>query len=341
MANRKDESGIVRKGSIFEQGLAFSTEAIKAVCDFFVANHGNKGENNIRPLVIENSELGARLDEVKEAVAPLYTAFSAKEKARTKEENGFIEAVLADLREARKLGSKNVALLSRAKRKALVRAEFPREMTEFKNGRELHEAQLRKAVYEVARNLKVDVRAVVGAMYLVVNEQKTEGKTSWRPDGRGISFAASNGNLAMVFEVFKDEMTSLLSGKVSASFFTPMNLTFMAVESKLVEEVAPAASSSISAKMLVANEQLAGKASSSSSVQVVVRMEEIKGQVVKMMYVLKKGAQVEEATALEKSQVVCYAVAPQDLYVGVYPIAVTGITFGEVVDGKQFVTITR
>ena len=345
LASQKDEKGEVRKDSQFQMIFNYAKDSLAATCETLKKKHSaNTATNNIVVTVEDNMEVdAATMQVVKAEVFKLYNAFNAKEMARRNAEAVFMEQAVAVLVEEGKFGKKDVSSMTKAKKKSKVRDVFPAEMANFKNGRELHEGQLRKAMYQVAKALNVDVRVMVGALYLVINEQKTNGKAAVTRDGREFRFVASNGNIALPFETFKDEMSALVSGKISETYFVPTDLAFTLVKSNLIEEEAAATASSavktqVNASVLAPNEKLAGKTVNiNRNVRIAVKFEEIRGEMRKVVYVLNKDAQVNDVESVTREHAAFVAFAPENMMVGLGQVTVATIKYHET---KQTAVIT-
>jgi hypothetical protein len=222
--------------------------------------------------------------------------------------------------------------LTKAKKTAKIRANYDATLAQFKMARDLYKAELRKEMYATAKELGLDVRALVGALYLVVNEAKTNGKAAYRKDGREYRFVASNGFIALPFEVFAEEMSSLISGKISETYFVPQDITFTLLQSSLIEKGAVPAASSNEVKVRVLN-PVAKVANTTvavnRTVRVAIKPEQQKDSVRLVMYFLNKDAQVMDAMSVTREDAAYIGFAPTNFMAGIYEIPVTEIAFGE------------
>lgn len=252
-----------------------------------------------------------------------------KENQRSAAEKLFREQAEAELREAGVFRKKNVNSLTKAKKTAKIRNRFREELTRFSNARDLFKTELRKEMYTLAKELLVDVRMLVGVLYLIINEMKTNGKATYRKDGREYRFVASNGYIALPFEVFSEEMTSLLSGKISETYFTPLDVTFTLVKSSLIAEVATTTPADVKVRVLNPNINLASKTiQMNRTVKVAIKPEQQKDDVKLVMYFLNKGSQVEDAMEVTRADAAFIGFAPEQYsMVGVFDIPVTSIRF--------------
>lgn len=62
--------------------------------------------------------------------------------------------------------------LTKAKKTAKIRANYDATLSQYKMARDLYKAELRKEMYATAKELGLDVRQLVGTLYLLVNEAK-------------------------------------------------------------------------------------------------------------------------------------------------------------------------
>ncbi|MES9681845.1 hypothetical protein ABWK22_02770 [Gottfriedia acidiceleris] len=332
LASQKDEFGMVNADSAYEMVYNYAEEAIVALCDKFQAGHSNTAKNEIRTRVIYNMEVApATMDMAKQRAFALYMAYSQKENVRSAAEKEFMMQAEKELKEAGVFRKKNMKSLTKAKKTAKIRANYDVTLAQFKNARDLYKAELRKEMYASAKELGLDVRALVGALYLVVNEAKTNGKATYRKDGREYRFVASNGFIALPFEVFAEEMSSLISGKVSETYFVPQDLTFTLLQSNLVEGAAPTASpSQVKARVMSPNAKVANKSVPvNRNVRVAVKLEQQNDSVRPVMYFLNKDAQVTDAMAVTREDAAYMAFAPTNFMAGIYEIPVTEIAFNE------------
>lgn len=333
LASQKDEYGVVYTDSAYEMVFNHAEEAIVAVCEKFQAGHSNTAKNEIRTRVIYNMEVAPMaIDMVKHRVAGLYVAYSNKENVRAAAEKDFMKQAEAELKEAGVFRKKNMQSLTKAKKTAKIRANYDATLAQFKMARDLYKAELRKEMYATAKELGLDVRALVGALYLVVNEAKTNGKAAYRKDGREYRFVASNGFIALPFEVFAEEMSSLISGKISETYFVPQDITFTLLQSSLIEKGAAGTASSNEVKVRVLN-PVAKVANTTvavnRTVRVAIKPEQQKDSVRLVMYFLNKNAQVADAMAVTREDAAYIGFAPTNFMAGIYEIPVTEIAFGE------------
>ena len=330
LASQKDEFGAVYADSSYEMAYGFAEEAIMAVCEKFQAGHSNTAKNNIRARVMHNMEVPAsNVDVLKQHVAVLYNAYSQKENVRAAAEKEFVHQAEAELKKQGVFRKKNMKSLTKAKKTAKIRANYDATLSQFKNARDLYKAELRKAMYATAKELGVDVRALVGALYLVINGTKTNGTAKHRKDGREYRFVASNGFIALPFEVFAEEMNSLISGRVSETYFIPQDITFTLLQSNLVEQVVPATQSTeVKVRVLSPNVKLANRTVAvNRTVTVAIKHEQQKDSVRPVMYFLNKGVQVANEMEATREDSAYIGFAPQNFYAGVFNLTVQEVSF--------------
>ncbi|BCT30299.1 hypothetical protein [Bacillus velezensis] len=333
LASQKDEYGASYEDSVYEMTFAFAEQAIVSVCEKFQAGHSNTAKNNIRVRITENMEIAPNMiDAVKQRVASIYASYSYKENTRSAAEKEFMNQAEAELRKAGVFRKKNMKSLTKAKKTAKIRLAYEKTITQFKMARDLYKAELRKEMYVAAKELGLDVRSLVGALYLVINDTKTNGKAAYRKDGREYRFVASNGFIALPFEVFAEEMNSLISGKVSETYFVPQDITFTLLQTSLVEKAAPTASSANAVRVRVLNPiaKTANKTVAvNRTVKVAVKPEQQKDEVRLVMYFLNKNAQVTDYMDATNAEAAYKGFAPTNLYAGIYELSVKEVAFGE------------
>ncbi|MDA1918333.1 hypothetical protein PDL67_10765 [Bacillus cereus] len=334
LASQKDEFGVVNNDSAYEFVFNYAEEAIVALCEKFQTGHSNTAKNEIRTRIATHMEVAPQsIDAVKYYVANLYNAYTQKENVRAAAEKDFMMQAEAELKEAGVFRKKNMQSLTKAKKTAKIRANYDATLSQYKMARDLYKAELRKEMYATAKELGLDVRQLVGALYLLVNEAKTNGKAAYRKDGREYRFVASNGFIALPFEVFAEEMNSLISGKVSETYFVPQDITFTLLQSSLVEKVAVGAAPSNEVKVRVMNPvaKVANKTVAvNRNVRVAIKPEQQKDSVRLVMYFLNKDAQVADAMAVTREDAAYMGFAPANFSMaGIYEIPVTEIAFGE------------
>lgn len=344
LATQKDEYGVVRNDSLFQQffgsqqkesdPLGYSERLIQRFCE--VNNKPGTTVNNIRGRVLHNMEVPSTILEItKEKVARVYNAYREKEDLRSAINNQFRTNALDALVKKKVFRKKNINALTKAKISAKIRKEFSTEMKRLSMARELYQAEFRKEMYLLGKELGLDVRSLVGALYLVINESKTNGKVNFHKDGKEFRFSSSNGFIALPFEVFQEEMTSLLSGKISETFFSPRNTNFTLVKTRLVEGQSKAASSTpgVKASVMQPNSNTAGKTIQvNRNVKVAIRMEEQNGEVKPVMNFLNKGVDVLDPMSITQDQVAYKAFASEEAMIGVYDMHVKSVAFSQ--DGK-------
>lgn len=334
LASQKDEFGVVNNDSAYEFVFNYAEEAIVALCEKFQTGHSNTAKNEIRTRIATHMEVAPQsIDAVKYYVANLYNAYTQKENVRAAAEKDFMMQAEAELKEAGVFRKKNMQSLTKAKKTAKIRANYDATLSQYKMARDLYKAELRKEMYATAKELGLDVRQLVGALYLLVNEAKTNGKAAYRKDGREYRFVASNGFIALPFEVFAEEMNSLISGKVSETYFVPQDITFTLLQSSLVEKVAVGAAPSNEVKVRVMNPvaKVANKTVAvNRNVRVAIKPEQQKDSVRLVMYFLNKDAQVADAMTVTREDAAYMGFAPANFSMaGIYEIPVTEIAFGE------------
>ncbi len=334
LASQKDEFGVVNNDSAYEFVFNYAEEAIVALCEKFQAGHSNTAKNEIRTRIVQHMEVARQsIDAVKYYVANLYNAYTQKENVRAAAEKEFVHQAEAELKEAGVFRKKNMQSLTKAKKTAKIRANYDATLSQYKMARDLYKAELRKEMYATAKELGLDVRQLVGALYLLVNEAKTNGKAAYRKDGREYRFVASNGFIALPFEVFAEEMNSLISGRVSETYFVPQDITFTLLQSSLVEKVAAPTAVSNQVKVRVMNPvaKVANKTVSvNRNVRVAIKPEQQQDSVRLVMYFLNKDAQVTDAMAVTREDAAYMGFAPTNFSMaGIYEIPVTEIAFGE------------
>lgn len=334
LASQKDEFGVVNNDSAYEFVFNYAEEAIVALCEKFQTGHSNTAKNEIRTRIATHMEVAPQsIDAVKYYVANLYNAYTQKENVRAAAEKDFMMQAEAELKEAGVFRKKNMQSLTKAKKTAKIRANYDATLSQYKMARDLYKAELRKEMYATAKELGLDVRQLVGALYLLVNEAKTNGKAAYRKDGREYRFVASNGFIALPFEVFAEEMNSLISGKVSETYFVPQDITFTLLQSSLVEKVAAPTAVSNQVKVRVMNPvaKVANKTVSvNRNVRVAIKPEQQQDSVRLVMYFLNKDAQVTDAMAVTREDAAYMGFAPTNFSMaGIYEIPVTEIAFGE------------
>ncbi|MCU5076810.1 hypothetical protein OB985_04300 [Bacillus cereus] len=334
LASQKDEFGVVNNDSAYEFVFNYAEESIVALCEKFQTGHSNTAKNEIRTRIATHMEVAPQsIDAVKYYVANLYNAYTQKENVRAAAEKDFMMQAEAELKEAGVFRKKNMQSLTKAKKTAKIRANYDATLSQYKMARDLYKAELRKEMYATAKELGLDVRQLVGALYLLVNEAKTNGKAAYRKDGREYRFVASNGFIALPFEVFAEEMNSLISGKVSETYFVPQDITFTLLQSSLVEKVAAPTAVSNQVKVRVMNPvaKVANKTVSvNRNVRVAIKPEQQQDSVRLVMYFLNKDAQVTDAMAVTREDAAYMGFAPTNFSMaGIYEIPVTEIAFGE------------
>lgn len=334
LASQKDEFGVVNNDSAYEFVFNYAEEAIVALCEKFQTGHSNTAKNEIRTRIATHMEVAPQsIDAVKYYVANLYNAYTQKENVRAAAEKDFMMQAEAELKEAGVFRKKNMQSLTKAKKTAKIRANYDATLSQYKMARDLYKAELRKEMYATAKELGLDVRQLVGALYLLVNEAKTNGKAAYRKDGREYRFVASNGFIALPFEVFAEEMNSLISGRVSETYFVPQDITFTLLQSSLVEKVAAPTAVSNQVKVRVMNPvaKVANKTVSvNRNVRVAIKPEQQQDSVRLVMYFLNKDAQVTDAMAVTREDAAYMGFAPTNFSMaGIYEIPVTEIAFGE------------
>lgn len=323
LASQKDEDGISNQDSTYQLAYAFAEEQLKAFCHELEAKHGNTAKNNIRGLVLKNAELTsvANFNAIQARVAHLYATYSENENVRSKAEKKFKAEATQKLEESKAFGrNKNVAAMTQAKKNAVIRRVHGKQMDAFKSARELYKAQLRKSMYELAKEVQVDVRALVGMLYLGINDMKTNSTAKVKRDGREYRLVATNGFIALPFEVFAEEMKALISGKVSEVIFTPQDLTFTLLQTSKVEAVT-AAPIAVRVTNPAVTQKFAGKTKElNESLRIAVRTELVKGAMHQVMYILNKGVQVNDVTAVKPADASFVGFAPAGLPDGVHPL---------------------
>lgn len=334
LASQKDEFGVVNNDSAYEFVFNYAEEAIVALCEKFQSGHSNTAKNEIRTRIVQHMEVAPQsMDAVKYYVANLYNAYTQKENVRAAAEKDFMMQAEAELKEAGVFRKKNMQSLTKAKKTAKIRANYDATLSQYKLARDLYKAELRKEMYATAKELGLDVRQLVGALYLLVNEAKTNGKAAYRKDGREYRFVASNGFIALPFEVFAEEMNSLISGRVSETYFVPQDITFTLLQSSLVEKVAAPTAVSNQVKVRVMNPvaKVANKTVSvNRNVRVAIKPEQQQDSVRLVMYFLNKDTQVTDAMAVTREDAAYMGFAPTNFSMaGIYEIPVTEIAFGE------------
>lgn len=310
LASQKDEFGVVREDSLFQQSLSFARERLTMFCTDLTAEHSNTAKHNIRGLVVSNMSLDLQhLEAVKGQVEGHYLVFKAKEQARIDELNAFKKDVLADLKERGVIRRKLLKSLTKAKKDAIIRKYQSERLREFSVRRDLLAAEFRKEMYNLAESCGLDIRTLVGALYLVINGVKNNGSAAWREDGREIRFVPSNGYIAIPFEVFADEMASLVSGPVSETYFITTDLLFMHVGVSNEVEVKVRLMDALPQY----DEEIIGL---EKEIEVLVREEEHESGVRKVAYFKKKDVKLDDLSQLTREQSAFVGFAPAGLRVG-------------------------
>ncbi|MFE4029191.1 hypothetical protein ACFX4N_23840 [Priestia sp. YIM B13551] len=340
LASQKDEYGTRNMDSAYqvvfgtrerkENNPSFSELSIEFLCETFKVGHSDVTKNNIRRHVLSNMEVThTDINQLKVYVEGLYNAYMQKENTRSNAENLFRKAKEQELKEAGLFAKKNMYSLTKAKKTAKLKAQFENELAAFSNARDLYKAEFRKAMYTLAKDTSADVRSLVGVLYLIVTGTKTNGKAAYRQDGREYRFVPSNGFIALPFEVFAEEMNSLISGKVSETYFVPQDLTFTLLQSNLVEQVVPATQSNqVKVRVLNPNANLVNKTVAvNRTVTVAIKHEQQKDSVRPVMYFLNKGVQVANEMEATREDSAYIGFAPQNFYAGVFNLTVQEISF--------------
>lgn len=340
LASQKDEFGITYKDSLFQSAfgvqvketdhLSYSEAVIQSFCE--ENDKPGTNSNNIRGRVMHNMEVPVTiLEQTKMEVANVYQAYRMKEDNRRNSENAFRFQATEKLKEAGVFSGKDMDSLTKAKVSAKIRKSYKKEMKQFSMARELFQAEFRKEMYLLGLKLGLDIRSLVGALYLVINEMKTNGKTSFRKDGKEFRFSSSNGYIAIPFEIFSEEMGSLISGRVSETFFSPQDTNFTLLQSTLIEKQVNTTASSFDAvkvRVLQPSQKLAGKTVSvGRGVKVAIKLEEQKGQVRPVMYFLNKGTEVSELDKVTRDHAAYIGFAPSNAMIGIYEMNVDSISF--------------
>lgn len=345
LASQKDERGMKRADSTYEMVFgnvvnkedekSFTELSIEALAEAFKANHGNTTKNNIRGRIATHMEVtGDAMQALKQRAAFLYNAYSRLESARSAHEKAFREAAEKELKAKGVFGKKNLRSLTKAKKTAKIRNFHEDTLATYKNARELYKALLRKDMYLAAKELGCDIRALVGALYMVVNEAKNNGKAAWSKDGREYRFSASNGFIALPFEVFAEEMSSLISGKISETYFVPQDLTFTLLQGSLTDmDAAGTASADNAVRVRVMNTAFAKAGESvaiNRNVRVAIKPEQQKdGNIRLVAYFLNAKAQVEDAMEVTNEDAFLKGFAPEGSFIGIYSVGVSTVRFSE------------
>ncbi|MEK1829103.1 hypothetical protein AAAC51_08090 [Priestia megaterium] len=337
LASQKDEAGMRNMDSTYqvvfgtqgniEDTKSFSELSIEALCDLFKVGHSNVSKNNIRRHVIRHMELDqARYNEAAYYVQELYMTYSHKENVRSLAEKQFRKEKESAMKSAGLFGKKILKSLTKAKKTAKLKmnAEYEEMLSNFSNARDLYKAEFRKAMYELAKNMQLDIRSLVGTLYLVVSGTQTNGSASSSRDGREFRFVPSNGFIALPFEVFAEEMNSLISGRVSETYFFPQDLTFTLLQSNLVEEVVPATpTTEVKVRVLSPNVKLANQTVAvNRTVTVAIKHEQQKDSVRPVMYFLNKEVQIANEMEATRENSAYIGFAPQNFYAGVFNLTV-------------------
>ncbi|UOE58228.1 hypothetical protein IRB79_26705 (plasmid) [Cytobacillus oceanisediminis] len=340
LASQKEEYGARNMDSTFQQVFgtmerqgdkpSYAEEVIEALCAKFAVGHSNNAKNNIRGRVNAHMEVAPEvMDHLLQNVNAIYAQYSQKERIRSASEKQFREYAEQELRKAGVWRKKNLKSLTKAKRTAKLKAHYEKELSQFSMGRDLYKAEFRKEMYAAAKAMGYDVRALVGALYLIVSGTKINGKASFRKDGREYRFSASNGFIALPFEVFAEEMSSLISGKISETYFVPQDVTFTLLQTTLFEGVT-APETAVKVRVLNPVAKVANKTVAvNRTVRVAVKPEEQKDSVRLVMYFLNKDAQVMDAMSVTREDTAYIGFAPTNFMTGIYEIPVTEIAFGE------------
>lgn len=332
LASQKDERGAANMDSKFEDVFTFARQSIEALCVAFANGHSNTAKNEIRTHIILNMEAGTAMDSLKQTVYGIYSAYTQKENVRAAAEREFMMQAEAELKKAGVFRKKNMQSLTKAKKTAKIRANYDNTITQFKNARDLYKAEFRKEMYATAKALGFDVRTLVGALYLIVNEAKNNGKAAYRMDGREYRFVASNGYIALPFEVFAEEMSSLISGKISETYFIPQDITFTLLQSSLVQggAVAPASANQVKVRVMNPIAKVANKSVAvNRNVRVAIKPEQQKDSVRLVMYVLNKNASVNDYMEVTNADAAYKGFAPANFFAGIYELPIQDITFGD------------
>lgn len=345
LASQKDERGMKKADSTYEQvfgsvvgkedNKSFTEVSIEALAEEFKVNHGNTTKNNIRGRVATHMEVtGDGMNILKQRASVLYNAYSQLESARSAHEKAFRENAEQELKANGVFGKKNLRSLTKAKKTAKIRNFFEDTLADYRNARELYKALLRKDMYVAARELGCDIRALVGAFYMVVNETKNNGKAAWSKDGREYRFSASNGFIALPFEVFAEEMSSLISGKITETYFVPQDLTFTLLQGSLTEMVtAGTVTADNAVRVRVMNTAFAKAGESvaiNRNVRVAIKPEQQKdGNIRLVAYFLNAKAQVEDAMNATNEDAFLKGFAPEGSFIGVFAMGVSTVRFSE------------
>lgn len=321
LASQKDEYGPTYKTSVFQESLAYSRQQLEDFCVRMKENHSNTAENNIRGRVLHNMSLDPQFVEpVKARVSDYYEVYKSCENARLDELNRFKEEVITQLSETGKLRKKMVGSMTKAKKDSRIRKHSEAKMKEFSQLRDLLRAEFRKEMYNLAAQLNLDVRTLVGALYLLINDKKTNNQAAVRADGRELRFVPSNGFIAVPFEVFAEEMQSLISGAVSETYFMPMDLLFTQVQTQKQHV-------QITTRSLSPMTDLDGKTVAiDRDLRVVVRMEAQGESERKIISFLKKDVELKDYMTATQEDIAFRGFAPEEFREGSYEVSVKHMT---------------
>lgn len=338
LASQKDENGPVRENSMFQEVLGYSNHLMVALCDKYQKGHSNTAKNNIRAHIKHNMDLDPAKKEIaKYIVTALYTEYSNKEQGRSAAEKMFKAELQAQLQEAGAFGKKNVDVMTKAKINAKLRKHEQVELAKFSNARDILKGEFRKEMYVTAKKLDMDIRTLVGVLYLVINGQKRNDSASFSKDGREYRFRPSNGFISIPFEVFAEEMQALLSGKVSETYFMPFDTSFTLLKTSLLPEgmeitvpaVAPS-SNTMKVRVFTPTQSNVNKTvSPNRQIRMAVRHEDINGVVRSVAYFLKNTCQAEDVWAVTREDAIFGGSAPAHFTAGIWSVHVDTITFNE------------
>lgn len=277
LASQKAEFGLYNAESTFQKAYDFvsGTEkvegALQVLCNELAIE--NKGQNNnILNLVRPQMKIDASvITAMENALMPVYSEYAARELDRSRRENMFKTGAHNEMKENGVYRGKDFDSITSARKNAKLRtvAEYVAELDQFKAEKEILKARLRKDVYEIAANNGWDVRYLVGTLYMLIKRNTSNSKEAYVPyrmDGREVRFVgAGSGNVSVCFEVFGEEMKSLLLDDVETTSFIPTNTDFVLVEdASFVEEatqnsVAHLPQHSVKVRVLAPNANLNGK----------------------------------------------------------------------------------
>lgn len=349
LASQKDEYGIKNDDSLYENifgsqvndtaTISYSEMKIIELCEQF-AGSSDKA-NNIRGLISNNMEMGLlNSTNAKRVVQAIYEAYKVKEDARRLEQGQFILEAEKELEDSKEFQRKNKLSMTSAKKNAVIRKHYRDEMTTFKVARELLQAEFRKEMYLTAMELRLDVRSLVGALYLVIQGATGQGTSSYSKDGSEFRFRTVNGFIALPFELFEEEMNSLISGKISETYFMPQDTTFTMLQTRLMNQ--PVASAGLfaseanqdnSLKVRVVNPkpQQEGKTYElNKSCRVAIKPIMHNGQARMAMHFLNGVCELEEAMDVTREDSAYIAFAPEQFQMsGIYEMPLVSITFSK------------